>query len=319
MKNKKLFTFGLVSALCLPFTAVAFTGCTNDDDLSVKTKDVYALSAVSSVSYLAGLEADTLVLSSDDSNAQFSQLLNSTATSRPSTLTDNDIAGVQNCLTMFDQIIQNNGIKQTTALNTETDAKVSDYTFVMSITLPNANGGNDIFKMYFNETESETEVEIDDLKEEVEVSTRLEGIMLFGNAEFEVYGEKEVETEGNETETSIEFTTKSKTNPDNYVKVSQSVENNEVEYEYEIYENGQKVQETELELETKKGKTELEFQLKDKTSGALQDTTYKILKGTNSTTFKVKFEKNNVQDSFTIELVQNGQKFTYSNGYSEIL
>lgn len=89
--------------------------------------------------------------------------------------------------------------------------------------------------------------------------------MVFGDQKFDVTGKKEIETEGNEKETSIEFTTKSKANPLNYVKIKQSVEvengAQEVEYEYEIYENGEKVREFKLEIEDENGKTEVTFKM----------------------------------------------------------
>lgn len=148
-------------------------------------------------------------------------------------------------------------------------------------------------KMYYKEVNTVTETEIDDGEEETEVSTTLSGVMVFDGKEFDVTGKKEIETEGNEKETSIEFTTKSKANPLNYVKIKQSVEvengAQEVEYEYEIYENGEKAREFKLEVEDENGKTEVSFKME--IENVPEETEYKIIKGDVDGKFKIKYEK----------------------------
>lgn len=47
----------------------------------------------------------------------------------------------------------------------------------------------------------------------------------------------------------MEFVTRSFDTPDNYVKVEQAVESDEIEYEYSIYENGRLVSKTKVEWE----------------------------------------------------------------------
>ena len=166
-----------------------------------------------------------------------------------------------------------------------------------------------------------TETEIDDGVEETEVSTTLSGVMVFDGKEFEVSGKKEIETEGNEKETSIEFTTKSKANPLNYVKIKQSVEvengAQEVEYEYEIYENGEKAREFKLEVEDENGKTEVSFKME--IENVPEETEYKIIKGDVAGKFKIKYEKGKEKGFITVEAVEGGYKLTYNNGYSEVI
>lgn len=145
--------------------------------------------------------------------------------------------------------------------------------------------------------------------------------MVFDGKEFEVSGKKEIETEGNEKETSIEFTTKSKTNPLNYVKIKQSVEvengAQEVEYEYEIYENGEKAREFKLEVEDENGKTEVFFKME--IENVPEETEYKIIKGDVEGKFKIKYEKGKEKGFITVEAVEGGYKLTYNNGYSEVI
>lgn len=158
-------------------------------------------------------------------------------------------------------------------------------------------------------------------EEETEVSTTLSGVMVFGDQKFDVTGKKEIETEGNEKETSIEFTTYSNTNPRNFVKIKQSVEvengAQEVEYEYEIYENGEKAREFKLEIEDENGKTEVSFKME--IENVPEETEYKIIKGDVDGKFKIKYEKGKEKGFITVESVEGGYKLTYNNGYSEVI
>lgn len=219
---------------------------------------------------------------------------------------------------MFDDILAGGGISQNVAENTDKDGEFKDYPFVMTITVGNTGISA---KMYYREVNTVTKTEIDDGVEETEVSTTLSGVMVFGDQKFDVTGKKEIETEGNETETSIEFTTKSQANPLNYVKIKQSVEvengAQEVEYEYKIYENGEKVREFKLEIEDENGKTEVSFKME--IENAPEETEYKIIKGDVDGKFKIKYEKGKEKGFITVEAVEGGYKLTYNNGYFEVI
>ena len=218
---------------------------------------------------------------------------------------------------MFDDIISGGGITQTVEKNEDVEGLYKDYPFVMTVTVGNTGI---TAKMYYKEVNTVTETEIDDGEEETEVSTTLSGVMVFDGKEFEVSGKKEIETEGNEKETSIEFTTKSTTNPLNYVKIKQSVEvengAQEIEYEYEIYENGEKAREFKLEVEDENGKTEVTFKME--IENAPEETEYKIIKGDDGK-LKIKYEKGKEKGFITVEAVEGGYKLTYDNGYSEVI
>lgn len=243
---------------------------------------------------------------------------NDAETTRPGVITDADVSGIKDCLNMFDDILAGGGISQNVAENTDKDGEFKDYPFVMTVTVGNTGI---TAKMYYKEVNTVTETEIDDGEEETEVSTTLSGVMVFGDQKFDVTGKKEIETEGNEKETSIEFTTKSQTNPDNYVKIKQSVEvengAQEVEYEYEIYENGEKAREFKLEVEDENGKTEVSFKME--IENVPEETEYKIIKGDVDGKFKIKYEKGKEKGFITVEAVEGGYKLTYNNGYSEVI
>lgn len=306
--KKKIISIVCALALIGTMTA-ALTACDvkggggNAAKVKVNAKDVYALSALTGAEYLDQTESGAT---------------GAAETTRPGVITDADVSGIKDCLNMFDDIISGGGISQNVAENTDKDGEFKDYPFVMTITVGNTGISA---KMYYREVNTVTKTEIDDGEEETEVSTTLSGVMVFGDQKFDVTGKKEIETEGNETETSIEFTTKSQANPLNYVKIKQSVEvengAQEVEYEYEIYENGEKAREFKLEVEDENGKTEVSFKME--IENVPEETEYKIIKGDVDGKFKIKYEKGKVKGFITVEAVEGGYKLTYNNGYSEVI
>ena len=306
--KKKIISIVCALALIGTMTA-ALTACDvkggggNAAKVKVNANDVYALSALTGAEYLAQTESGAT---------------GAAETTRPGVITDADVSGIKDCLNMFDDILAGGGISQNVAENTDKDGEFKDYPFVMTVTVGNTGI---TAKMYYKEVNTVTETEIDDGEEETEVSTTLSGVMVFDDKEFEVSGKKEIETEGNEKETSIEFTTKSKANPLNYVKIKQSVEvengAQEVEYEYEIYENGEKAREFKLEIEDENGKTEVSFKME--IENVPEETEYKIIKGDVDGKFKIKYEKGKEKGFITVEAVEGGYKLTYNNGYFEVI
>lgn len=306
--KKKIISIVCALALIGTMTA-ALTACDvkggggNAAKVKVNANDVYALSALTGAEYLAQTESGAT---------------GAAETTRPGVITDADVSGIKDCLNMFDDILAGGGISQNVAENTDKDGEFKDYPFVMTVTVGNTGI---TAKMYYKEVNTVTETEIDDGEEETEVSTTLSGVMVFGDQKFDVTGKKEIETEGNEKETSIEFTTRSQTNRDNYVKIKQSVEvengAQEVEYEYEIYENGEKAREFKLEIEDENGKTEVSFKME--IENVPEETEYKIIKGDVDGKFKIKYEKGKEKGFITVEAVEGGYKLTYNNGYSEVI
>ena len=306
--KKKIISIVCALALIGTMTA-ALTACDvkggggNAAKVKVNANDVYALSALTGAEYLDQTESGAT---------------GAAETTRPGVITDADVSGIKDCLNMFDDVISGGGITQTVEKNEDVEGLYKDYPFVMTVTVGNTGI---TAKMYYKEVNTVTKTEIDDGEEETEVSTTLSGVMVFDGKEFEVSGKKEIEIEGDEKETSIEFTTKSKANPLNYVKIKQSVEvengAQEVEYEYEIYENGEKAREFKLEIEDENGRTEVSFKME--IENAPEETEYKIIKGDVDGKFKIKYEKGKEKGFITVEAVEGGYKLTYNNGYSEVI
>lgn len=290
--------------LCLPL-ALILTACGGPKkQMNTNSKEMYALSAISSAIYLQqGQEQSSVVQSMKAVKLAQTQ----TQTDKPANITDEDLAGTESCLTMFGDIIKNNGYTQTVEKNTDSSEELKKYNFVMTISIPNlSNIGT--YKLYYDEIATETQVEIEDEETETEISTTLEGVLIANEAHFKVEGKKTIETEGNNTEYSIEFITYLDEN--NYVVVEQSSENNELEYEYEIYKNGVKVQKIEIEFEKENDKTELEFELVNINSGIKEKTIYKI-KSADNELFEISLNKNGEIQTFQANIVEGKINFIF--------
>lgn len=301
-KKSKFIAIIAVITLCLPL-ALLLTACAGTKkQVNTNSKEMYALSAMSSAIYLQHEQEQTSAVKS-----MKAVKLAQAQADKPANITDEDLAGTESCLTMFGDVIKNNGFTQTVEKNTNLSEELGKYNFVMTISIPNLSNTN-TYKLYYDEIATETQVEIEDEETETEISTTLEGVLIANETHFKVEGKKTIETEGNETEYSIEFKTYFDEN--NYVVVEQSSENNELEYEYEIYKNGVKVQKIEIEFEKENNKTELEFELVNITSGIKEKTIYKI-KSKDNELFEISLTKNGVTQTFQAKIVEDKINFIF--------
>lgn len=117
-------------------------------------------------------------------------------------------------------------------------------------------------------------------EDEVEVTYRIEALAVIDGIEYEVFGEKEVETEDDETEVEMMFVVR--LSEGNYVKIEQENEADEVEYKYTVYENGRKKNSMSFEVEEEKGSTFI--QLTTTENGYKE--TYKFIKTVDKTIIK---------------------------------
>lgn len=316
-RNKFLTVVGsLVLVAALSFGVVACAG--PNEKAQTKTaasKDVYALSAVAGANYLSRLNEGAAPQGKEGGTLAVDvyAVTKTDVNERPVEYSDESVADIKNCLTMFDAVLES-GISHTIEKNKEVDGDFADYNFIMSVT-----AGDFSAKVYFDElyTESKTEIDEEDGTEEFEESTYLSGVVLYGDEVFDVTGKREVENEDGESEYSIEFVTKK--DDKNYVKVTYESETErnkaETSYEYEIVADGKKVSETELSIETENGKTEIKFELENKSAEG--KTEYKIVKKDDSDKFEIKAEFNGKKSYITVEVVDGRYTFTYSNGYKE--
>lgn len=173
----------------------------------------------------------------------------------PSDPLEAQIAEVTKYINMFEGMIGSN------ALNTVTEENVVynevEYAIKSTVTVPNLDGTNTVYVMYYNETELAAEKDDDD-EEEQEVESKLEGILVLGSLEYAIEGEKELE----EGEMEVHFTASAADGT--RIDVKQEIEEEEQSFEYKLFDaEGNLLQESKVELEQEKDETEIELELKD--------------------------------------------------------
>ncbi len=307
MKKKRIIAGALATCLALPLVVGFSAGCGKPMDINAK--DIYAMSALSSVEYLSNNSLSGAAASSTPDY--------SFATSRPASITDEDEKGIKGCLDLFGEFMSNGGVDQTTAKNTITEqdnAQLAAYNLVMTISLPNVTGFNSI-QLYYTETNTKTTEEVDDEGIELEVSSTLEGVLVVGADTYVVSGRRTFEKEGNEEEATIEFwtymTNGGVKDNDNFVYVSQSVEQGEVEYEYAVTKGGQEILEVELEYEVGRNSTSLTYEVE--VEGTRTEKEYKIVKRNDENTFTVYVDINGDEQVVVVTPTADGYEFQYGS------
>ena len=160
-------------------------------------------------------------------------------------LTEEETAVVDRYLQIVDKMLNSSGI-----VIDEGESELEGYAKKVEISSTDLYGNTQSFVIHYNEQEISRE--IDDGEEEVE--WRLEGIMIAGEREYAVIGERETEAD----EAGLEFT--AYLDRDNYVEIEKSSENGEEEFGYKIVVDGKVTEEFELSIEQEYGKTEVEIE-----------------------------------------------------------
>ena len=116
---------------------------------------------------------------------------------------------------------------------------------------------------------------------EDEVEYAIDALAVIDGVEYEVFGKKEVETEEDGQEVEIKFIVK--LDEGNYVSIEQEIEDNEIEYKYDIYKNGRRESSLKFETEEENGKTHIKLST---TNNLGQTETYKFIKDIDKTIIK---------------------------------
>ena len=126
------------------------------------------------------------------------------------------------------------------------------YESMTTISAPSLGDGTKVYEMHFNKTLiPDFDDDWDDDEDEDEREYALEGIMIIDGAEYEVRGTREVESERGESESETKFYVYLER--DSYILVEHSYETergeSEQEYSYTLVRDGQKVEESTIEIE----------------------------------------------------------------------
>lgn len=313
-----VLTFGVTA--CTPSDSASSSGGGNADTGTTasfnSSNDFFAMSAASGVNFLNAENADKRAVRRKKINTNV-QAPAEEPTARPDEFTAENVAEIKNTLVMFDSIV-GGGVSSKFESCGEDDGEYSSYTYKMTV-----NFGGESAVMYYNETDVKASVEQpddddDDENIETEINCTLSGVLVSGEFIYNVDGVREEDQSADEREFKLEFTVKKTEN--DYVVFTYETESeageNETSYECEIFENGVCIQETEIEIEEENGETEIKFELEK--GGKTDGVEYKIKKRSENK-FDIRREQNNKKSYILAEKNESGYKFTYSNGYSEVL
>ena len=139
---------------------------------------------------------------------------------------------------------------------------IDGYAKKMQVTYRDLTGGTVAYTMYYNETVIDEEHEWDDGEEEIETTSRIDGILRIDGADYPMQGIAESSSEGDETESEHSLTVQ--LGEHSYLRVEQEIEQergeNEQEYAYSLYENGELTERSLFEYEEEKGETEIKLE-----------------------------------------------------------
>lgn len=253
----------LLKGLALLVVAGSLASCGNSSlggtDISQENVDEVKESILAKQAS-TGLEA--MKLMQNISGTQNLKLRNS-----KNNISQNDIDTIQQLLSQFDMILENNNLFESSA----SESDIAEYSVKEIITLKDINGKQESYTLYYNETNSFTDVEHDDDELETETTTLYEGIALYSIDGSEVkYNFNSITTvseEDDEIEIESTFRLREENNPSNYIIIEKEneTEGSEVEdsYEYTIYNNNRKVYEYEIsvEFDDRRNKKQIELEL----------------------------------------------------------
>ena len=295
---KKSFIATLVASSVLA-TSLIFAGCGEQTPTKMSANEIYAMGMVTAVNFLQQNSASANTLSSN--------------------LSDDTKQNLIQYVSMFENVLQNGGIHPIVTDNTSVDEAYSNYSKKMSITL-----GDEIYNMYYNETITGTEIEYNEDEIESETNSTLLGVVVMDNVVYNVVGGREVEENGVlETETEItliiskeyipisqnqELSSINLSGLNNYVKINQEIENNEIEYEYTT-KYGNNLKTTNISWENERNRECLEIELEENGNKV----EYEIRK-LDQNKFRIEHENGNDEFEGTMEIVNGEWKFRNRNG-----
>lgn len=252
MKRKILIATVTVLILAIALTAV-LVACKDGGDGGAASEEAQA-QRQQSIFALAAVSAGELI--GDDQVAQAALAGDVTAIE----------AELDEYMAMLDSIIGGDQpITSTVAANT--NEAYSQYAMAQTITAETAGGVSETYTIYYNETHQPNyDRDDDDDRDEQEDNYRVTGVMVNGENVFDISGWREVSTERNETEESLEFTATNQANGMRMVfELENENESNEtgMEFAYSIYDGRSLVRAFEISFEQESGwmGEETEFEL----------------------------------------------------------
>jgi|GEM_PF-120777 len=307
----------LLLIMVLAIGGIMLAGCRSNTakPAAQNQEDVVSYSVVSGLEMLSAGSARKLSLDADAQNEQ---------------VITNDLDQINDYLGLVEKFLSSDDAAIT---HTEGASEREGFEKKMTISTMNLTGERTEYVLYYNETSVDVEEDDDELEVEIE----LEGIVVLGDVEYTLTGEKEIEQEEGEEEYSYKF--EIKLDSKNWVKIeySEELEDDEVEksFKYEAYNNGVKKEikiayeneddelklklyisdELELEIKQEKNELKIEYETKDPETGKKVEGEIKVrvvtdANGNTSYEYKVK-EKNGGEVTYQKDRDEDEDAFVY--------
>lgn len=258
--KKTLLT--ILAAIALFALAIGFTACGNGENGAANDNKFDDLNTTEEVYGFSAATAGTLISSMNGGSAQtLAQAKGLTVRAQSGVVTDEEtIATLNEYMMLVESLLSDGAFGMT-----EGESDLPDYAKKAEVTYKDILGNTLSYTMYYNETlrPDHDDDDDDDDFDETEEEYSIEGILVVDGQQYAMRGERETESEGNESESETNFwVTLSETRS---MRVEQSFETEgnetEQEYTYSILEGRQLIERSAFEYEQEGRETEIKLSL----------------------------------------------------------
>ena len=283
-RSIKTITISLIMAFCFAITCLVLSGCGEKSNATFSTStDAFGFAGATAGAFLNDLNSATTA-----------QVYANDAPSQVATIEQEQNVEILNkYIDIFDSVVGNNAI---TSQKEHLDDP--DYNYKITTTVTDLNGDKQTFEMKFKEVKADNTLVTDDDRDEI--TSRLQGVMIYQGNEYTISGKKEVERD----EIEIEF--RAYIDRDNYVLVEQETESGEQEFTYSVYSNGIMVDSTSIEIEKERNELEVEMQYEKDGVNA----TYKFEREGNA--LRIFYRDESGQGYIRARVADDGNTITYT-------
>ena len=328
--KKKFLLVGLCLTMAMSMALAACGDPESKANVLSSPNDVYGMGAVSSVKLLgsnmsaSAVKTFSVVRATTQTRACGVELASSTIDNSEQEVKE-QTERFNEYFTALDSFFGNDVVSTITEANTDSNY---EYETKMTINGKDFNGETVTYTMYYTETLDK--VDSNDEEEEIESKYRLIGVMVIDNVDYYLEGERSEETEKDESETELKIRAYADiADKSSYIQMEQeySIEDGETEteYVYSIYANGELLEQTAVEFETKNknNKVETEYELEFRSGTSKGKYVLEREVQDNKTSIKVKYNIDGKTGVFHIREItdESGNKkyeYSYSDGSKQV-
>ena len=323
--KKKFLLVGLCLTMAMSMALAACGDPESKANVLSSPNDVYGMGAVSSVKLLgsnmsaSAVKTFSAVRATTQTRACGVELASSTIDNSEQEVKE-QTERFNEYFTALDSFLGNDVVSTITEANTDSNY---EYETKMTINGKDFNGETVTYTMYYTETLDK--VDSNDEEEEIESKYRLIGVMVIDNVDYYLEGERSEETEKDESETELKIRAYADiADKSSYIQMEQeySIEDGETEteYVYSIYANGELLEQTAVEFETKNknNKVETEYELEFRSGTSKGKYVLEREVQDNKTSIKVKYNIDGKTGVFHIrEITDESENKKYEYSYSD--